>query len=393
MTVKAGVISYPGQAIAPNPPVSLRIPAGGRFRIPNGNFYFKIPPQSALQYLDKTSGLWRIQEAGLSGSPIQISSDGTNYRVINLSSTISGVNVTAPGATYAQANATMTFAAPTAGITATGYPIIGGSLTLAIGAQGANGNGAGGGQNYINPIVIIPEPLQYGALPGFGIGATATATVVAGVITAITAGFAGAGYQNLPATLTTKTITPEQFAADPDYWLNSPNITIIDSAGSNANIVPTVANGTSASGGVTGIVITEPGSGYTGTTIPAVTFGGGIGAGATGTALPSLSLTGVTFGGTNTGYTASALLISSDGNGTTVSTLNDEAVRPRPAQVVAPQAAGILGNAVIEDAGAGFQTVPLLKQVGNATADGSVNATFVAVVGGVTNTLILWQVG
>jgi len=67
-------------------------------------------------------------------------------------------------------------------------------------------------------------------------------------------------------------------------------------------------------------------------------------------------------------------------------------VQPREAWFTCTETAGALNAAVIEDAGIGFQTVPLAKQVGNATADGSVNATFVAVVGGVTNTVFFWQV-
>jgi hypothetical protein len=393
MTNQASQITFPGQAVSPNPPLTLVLPAGGSLLVPQGNFFLKVPPQSALQYLDSDSGLWRILEAGLSGSPIQISSDGSNYKVINLSSTITGANVTAAGTLYNQANAAVAFAAPSTGNTATGYPIVGGSLSFSLTATGANGVVGSGGSGYTNPIIIMPEPQQFGAANDFGISASLSATLTAGVISALTTIFAGAGYLNLPSTLTTKTITPTQFATNPDYWLNQTNIIIIDPTGTGANIVPAITNGTAANGGITGIVMTSNGSGYTGTTIPAVTISGTTGSGSTATALPSLALTGVTIGGTNTGYTASAELLSSLGNGTAIARVNDESILPRAAKVVVPQTAGVLSAAVIEDAGSGFQTVPLLKQVGNATADGSVNATFVAVVGGVTNTLILWQVG
>lgn len=393
MANKGSTISFPGQVISPNPPITLVVPAGGSVLVPNGNWLFKVPPQSALQYLDSDSGLWRILEAGLSGSPIQIASDGTNYKVLNLSSTITGANVTAAGTLYNQANATATFAAPSAGNTAAGYPIVGGSLSFSLTATGANGVVASGGTGYTSPVIIMPEPQQFGAANGFGISASVSATLTAGVISSLTVAFAGAGYANLPANLTTKTITPAQFAANPDYWLNTTNIIIVDPTGTGANIVPSITNGTSASGGITGIVMTNPGSGYSGTTIPAVTIAGTTGSSGTATALPSLALTGVTIGSTNTGYTASVELLSSLGSGTAIARVNDESILPRAAKVVVPQSGGVLASPVIEDAGSGFQTVPLLKQVGNATADGSVNATFVAVVGGVVNTLILWQVG
>jgi hypothetical protein len=352
-------ISYQGQSISPNALQSFQLTSGATYVIPYGVFLAKPGPQTAIQFKDYNSGLWKNFGSGPNDFPVYIGSDGTNYRAINLSGTINGATVTTPGTGYTQSGTTIAFAAPSSGVTATGTPIIGGSLTATV---------ISGGSGYVNPIVLIDPPQVGGGTPGLCIPATARVGLTAGVISSITFDFAGAGYVGIP------------------------NITILDAAGTGAVITAAIANGTATNGGLTGIVMTNYGSGYDGTHIPAITITGPTGSSATAaaTALPNLALTGVTVGGTNTGYTASVIVESSLG-----APLNifGDTVLPRPARATIAQSGGVLGTATIEDAGIGFQTVPLLKQVGNATADGSVTATFTAVVGGVNNTLTLWQIG
>lgn len=382
-----GQIGYPGQIASVNTPQTVTLLSGGQFMIPDGSFMLKIPPQCVLQYDDDNSGLWRITDAGPSNHPIQVTSDGSNFRVLNISGTIMGIGAITAGSGYAQSNTTLTFAAPNASnfpsVTATATPIIGGSLTFAVTL---------GGTGYTNPMIFIPQPASCGGTPELCIPANAhVATLSAGVIATLATDFAGAGYITAPNP-NTITYTPAQFAGLTQQQLQNINsIIIVDPTGSGAVITATIANGTPTSGGITGAIINNPGAGYDGTHIPAVTITTtGAGTGASATALPNMSLTSITVGGTNTGYTATALLESSLG---VVSAIYDEPVLPRPARARAAQSGGVLGTPVIEDAGSGFQTVPLVKQVGNATADGSVNATFVAVVGGVNNQLLYWQVG
>lgn len=371
MTVPGSSINYGGQPISPNAPQSVNLQSGGVWMVPNGNFILKPGPQSAVQWKDINSGLWRNLDSAYNNHPIPVESDGSNFRVINLSGTISGANITVAGTLYTQANSSISFGAPAAGTpsrTATGYPIIGGSLTFAV---------TNGGTGYSNPAFLIQPPQLCGAALGFGIPATlASCTLTSGVISSPTGGFAGAGY------------------------IAVPTVTVIDmvpsgvTPGTGAVITASIANGTPTSGGVTGIVMTDNGAGYDGTHIPTITVTSATGASGAATALPNLALKSVTVAGTNTGYSASVVGITNLGTvaGTPVP-VNDEFVMPRPGRFSAAQSGGVLGTPVIEDAGIGFQTVPLAKQVGNATADGSVNATFTAVVGGVNNTLLYWQVG
>jgi hypothetical protein len=382
-----GQIGYPGQFISPNSPQSLTLPPGGQWLVPCGVFMVALGAQSVLQWNDSNSGLWRTINCGASDRATQVASDGNNFRVINISSTIMGIGSITAGSGYAQSNTTMTFAAPNASnfpsITATATPIIGGSLSYTVTTAGTG---------YTNPMLFIPLPASCGGTPGLCIPATAHVSALSsGGISTIASDFAGAGYITAPLANTT-TLTPAQFQSIPQAQLNLMNkLILIDPTGSGAVITPAIANGTPASGGLTGAIITNPGAGYDGTHIPAVTITTtGSGSGASATALPNLSLTSITVAGTNTGYTANVMLESTLG---VVTAVYDELALPRAARARSAPSAGVLAAPVIEDAGSGFQTVPLIKQVGNATADGSVNASFTAVVGGVNNSLQYWQVG
>ena len=366
MTNQASRINYPGQAVSPNVPQTVNLQSGAIWYAPNGNFMLKLGPQSILQWFDVNSGLWRTTDSGPSTHPIPISSDGTNFRVMNISGTISGINITNAGTLYKTGD-TIAFGAPAAGTpsrTAKGTIIVGGSLTYTV---------TSGGTGYSNPMFIIQPPQLCGGVLGASLPAyIASCTLTSGVISSPTGGFAGAGYGT------------------------APTVTVVDAVpagvtpGSGAVITAAVAG----AGTVTGCVMTDNGAGYDGTHIPTVTFTTATGSSAAATALPSMALKSLTVGSTNTGYSASVVIETSEGSGAAaIAPLNDEFVMPRPARATATQSGGVVATPLIEDAGNGFQTVPLAKQVGNATADGSVNATFTAVVGGVNNSLLYWQVG
>jgi len=383
-----GQIGYPGQSTGVNLPQTVTLLSGSAFYLPDGSFMLKLPAQSVLQWKDTATGLWRVTDSGPSSHPIPVTSDGSNFRVLNISGTIQGIGSLTAGTGYAQATTTLTFAAPNASnfpaITATATPIIGGSLTFAVTTAGTG---------YVNPQLYIPHPTQCGGTPGLCIAANAhVATLTTGGIATLATDFAGAGYITAPLP-NTITLTPAQFQQLSQQELNLTNtLIIVDPAGTGAVITPSIANGTPTSGGLTGAIMTNNGAGYDGTHIPAVTITGA-GSSAAATAIPSMALQSVTVGGTNTGYTSSVIVETSLSAAGAISPIYDEPVQPRVGRVVAAQSGGVLGTPVVEDAGNGFQTVPLAKQVGNATADGSVNATFTPVVGGVRNILLYWQVG
>lgn len=362
-----GQIGIPGLAIAAqSQPQTVNLQSGAIWNVPDGSFILRMDAQSVLQWFDANSGLWRITDSGETNSPVQIDSDGTNFRVVNISGTILGANITNGGTGYATGD-TFALTAPAAGTpsrTAKGTMIIGGSLTYTV---------VSGGTGYSNPMFIIQPPQLCGGAYGLSLPAyIASCTVTSGVISAPTGGYAGAGY------------------------VQAPTVTVIDAVPSG--ITPgSGAIVTAAVGGAgiwKGTVMTDYGAGYDGTHIPTFTFTTVAGASAAATALPSMSLKSVTIGGTNTGYTSNVFVESSIGSGGVATVaLNDEIPMPRPARASSLTGGSVLGAFVVEDAGNGFQTVPLLKQVGNGTADGSVTGTFTAVVGGVNNRLMYWQIG
>ena len=387
MTDPGSRINYPGQPLSSvNVPNSVRLASGATWLVPDGSFVLKLPPQTAVQWQDSNTGLWHILDASWSNHPIPISSDGSNYRVINLSGTILGATITNAGTLYAQATTTLTFAAPVAGgITAAATPIIGGSLSFTV---------ATAGSGYTNPQLIVPPPQLLGGTPGLCIPAIAIPVLSAGVFSSITTNFAGAGYITAPGNVGTnaavpytQTITPAQFQSNPQYWLDQPNLIIVDPTGTGAYVTSAITNGTPLAGGLTGMIMTNNGALYDGTHIPAITVNTtALGSGATATALPSLSLTSVTVGSGGTSYTGTPIGISSLGAPVAVF---GESVLPRPARVTFGLSAGIINSTVIEDAGSGFQTVPAMGTLVNAGS----GATFTPVVGGVANTLIYWQAG
>lgn len=362
-----GQIAVPGLPIAgQNNPQTVGLQSGGIWTIPAGSFILRLGPVSVLQWLDTNSGLWRITDSGPSNNPIDVDSDGTNFRVVNISGTILGANITNGGTGYATGDS-FALTAPAAGTpsrTAKGTMIIGGSLTYTV---------VNGGTGYSNPMFIIQPPQLCGGAYGLSLPAfIASCTLTSGVISSPTGGYAGAGYVQAPTVTVIDAVPPG----------NTP--------GTGAVVTATVGG----AGIWKGTVMTDYGAGYDGTHIPTFTFTTVGGSSATATALPSMAVKSITVAGTNTGYTASAIIETSLTNGTAaVAALNDELPQPRNARAVAAQSGGVLGTPIIEDPGNGFQTVPLAKQVGNATADGSVNATFTPVVGGVNDRVLYWQVG
>lgn len=150
--------------------------------------------------------------------------------------------------------------ASAASLTATVVPL-GGVASIAVNT---------GGLGYTSAPTVTIDPPPVGGIP-----ATATATVVGGVVTAVTVVNPGSGYATAPSVTLT---------------------------GGGATTQAT-ATATLTVGAVTRVTIVAPGSGFL--TAPAITFvGGGGGTGATATAtITNGSISAITFTG-GTGYTS-----------------------------------------------------------------------------------------
>lgn len=352
MVDQSAKLSYIGQPISTSLRQTYSLSSGDIILLPPGSFFCQLGPQAVLQYFDSNDGNWHSFTSGAEESPFLIGSDGTNFRVINISGTIQGVTMTNNGSGYVLPP-TVTFAAPVAGgITATGAAITGGDLSFTV---------TQGGTGYTNPVVVISNPTNGNAVP-----ATATVTFTFnGAITAVTLVSGGCGYTSLPT------------------------VTVLDPTGSGAVITPVIVAADAQK--VLGVRITNPGSLYDGTHIPAVSFNvvsGGINA--AGTALPMMALQSVTTTAGGTGTSTTGVILSD--LGFVANNINTEPLQPQSAIATPVFAGGVVqASPAVQFAGFGFQKVPTLGLIQNGVP-ASVS-TLTAVVGGVSTWVSLLQVG
>lgn len=235
---------------------SIALTGGQIYMIPSGQWLVNLGPYTFLQYWDPVTHVWMIgQEPNLS-APFPISSDGSNYRLINLTGTVVGAVITNAGSGYTDgiyypagyeipgSHASLqlgTAAAPSVTFAS------GSGLTLALGNVIVGGCVAApptivdGGSGYTRvPTLVFDDP------PAGGVRASAVCLISGGAISVVSMVNQGAGY-----------ITP-------------PNVTVIpdpeDDTGTGAQITTALAG----SGGVTAITMAYNGSRMS--TVPAISF-------------------------------------------------------------------------------------------------------------------------
>ncbi len=186
---------------------------------------------------------------------------------------------------------------------------------------------------------------------GGGTGATATATVVNGVVTQITLNNRGSGYTSAPTvTLAASTgISSVTVTNAGTGYQTAPAVTFAGGGGTGAAATATVANGV-----VTGISLTNYGTGYTSN--PTVTL-----------ALPGIASVTVTNGGTN--YVTAPTITFAGGGGT-------------GAAATANVTNGVVTGITMTNYGAGYTSAPTVN-FANGRATGIV--TQIAVVNGGAN--------
>lgn len=350
MVDPSGRLPYQGQPISTALRQSYSLASGAGFILPAGQFFAQLGPQAVLQYLDSNDGMWHSFFSGQYETPFNISSDGTNYRIFNVSGTLQGLAITNQGTGYTAAPAITATAPAAGGITALMTGIIGGDLSFAVTA---------GGNGYTNPVAVITGQQGNGNM----VPATATvAFTFNGAITGVTLVSGGCGYTSLPT------------------------VTIIDPTGSGAVITPTIVS--ADAGKLLGVKVTNPGSGYSGTTIPTFTFAPASTTAATALMMMALQSVTTTAGGTGTSTTG---VIESD-LGFVANNVNTEPMSARPAFATPVFSGGVVqASPAVQDAGFGFQKVPTLGLIQNGVP-ASVS-TLTAVVGGVATWFSLIQMG
>jgi hypothetical protein len=393
-----------GPFVYGQPAVSLQMAGGAVWYPPAGNYMMSLGSQSVVQWFDPVQLLWRNLATGISSDPFDLSTDGYSWRIVNASGIVQGATITTAGS-GATVNGigtgvtgvTVTFgSAPSNGFAATAYPIIGGQIGSSITITQA-------GSGFLSPPLILIDPPP----PG-GIQATATCTInSSGAIGAVTVTNQGAGYTSVP-----NVYVMPQYATFPGIGVP------VNPAGPPANIIPPgligtnqppwlpninwgIAPGTTGalltagaltgSGTLTGIVITDYGVGYAGTTIPTITIsGGGIGGSPAATALMSMALSSVTITGAGTAYPSGSNNMFESNLGLVLaatSIINNNVVGPRCARGQANCSSTTVSSTVIEDAGFGFQKLPVLAVVQQSGTPATSQANLTAVTGGVTDVI------
>ena len=163
---------------------------GDAIVIPPGQQWVQQGPYSFSQYFDPINNIWRGFNTDRGADSGWVWSDGTNYRVANLTGCPVAAVVTAGGSGYVQSSTTC--AASTGG--STWQPIVGGMLSLTTISVAGSGYG-------VAPLLFIADP------PGPGVQATGYCTITGGSVSGITLTNVGAGYPTAPAAV----IVPSPF--------------------------------------------------------------------------------------------------------------------------------------------------------------------------------------
>ena len=260
--------------------------AGGTFFYPPAGMYLmQLDANTVVQWWDPIAWSWRgIAPVAAGGHILPISVDGYNYRVLNVTSTVTSATLGVAGSggtngigpTQTGTNLVVA-AAPAGGRTAQGYVIVGGSLPALSVAVAGSGFA-------VTPLILIDPP------PAGGIQATAVATLTAGgALASATLVNVGAGYTSLPNVYVVpqfpfypgaptapggasqpSAVPPGIIALmPPQKFAQGLQPAFPVTLGGLINFGAGVIGG---SGTLTGVVITDSGQGYT--AAPAISFSG-----------------------------------------------------------------------------------------------------------------------
>jgi hypothetical protein len=237
----ANAYSMSSNKIGLSPAQTYMIPAGDWIVMAAGTI-------SAIQWLDPQRQEWVNQMGPGVTLQMRVKSDGSDWRVNNLSDSAYAATVTAAGSGYVQGSTTVTAGTGNS----TWVPIVGGAV--------ATGSITAGGKGYtIPPLVLIPAP------PPPGVPATGIAVISGGTVTSITIVNAGAGYTVAPV----PTLLPVQ--NDPAFIAGSITNATATLTLTGAGTLTAVLLGNFGGPLTTAPTLTVAGAGTTGTvtTVPA----------------------------------------------------------------------------------------------------------------------------
>lgn len=250
---------------------ALALGSGETFLIPSGQWMVTPGPYSFIQVKDPVSRVWR-SISQTPNSSRYVSSDGTNYRVANLTGCALGATVTTVGSGYTNStvgsdgNLTNTNAIAVAASAGSSVwtAIVGGAINTSVTVATA-----GAGYTH-KPILLIEPP------PPGGVQATAVAVVSGGAITSVTVLDQGAGYQS------------------------APRITVVPDPRDTVTTEAALTTALTGSGTLTALLCTDHGTPLT--SVATLSFSGGGGSSAAATVVGCYALTGITVTDGGTGY-------------------------------------------------------------------------------------------
>ncbi len=350
--VLGGAVSGNTNDISLAPGESIPVPAG-RFIITAGKY-------CTVQYLDPVTTQWELlRDLDNNDTTYNVTSDGYNLRIANLTGCVVGAVVTNGGSgTYVQATTTVT---PSAG-TSTWQPIVGGAVNTTVSITAV-------GKNY-----SLPPYVFFDAPPAPGVQATAVATIGSGTITSIVVINQGAGYPVAPLI----SILPSPY--DVNFTAGTTPIT-------NATALCSLTG----TGSLTAVLLTNSGAAVASTMSLTVA-----GAGTTATVVPLFlqTVASASFTNVGAGYGAGSQLSSTGGFNTNTPAFTSPQISktgfvPRPVVASLVQSGGTFTSInTIYDAGL-FLSTPLSLPLTNGIA--TTISTIVFTMGSVNDTVRIQQ--
>jgi hypothetical protein len=203
-------MGYGAKTLA-NPSTAITLVSGQYSVLPSGQYMVTLGKYSVIQWYDPVSTTWRNLNTAYNGVPFFFSSDGYNYRIINLSGCVVGAVVTTGGTSNAAKNGfwpagsssttgvtmTTTAGGNAPALTAQFNVIVGGAVNTTVTVTA-------GGAGY-----VVPPYIQFSNPPTGGLCATGYAVLTAGAVSSVVVTNQGAGYTSAPSI----TVTP--VAGDP----------------------------------------------------------------------------------------------------------------------------------------------------------------------------------
>ena len=358
--------------------------------IPAGDWIVQAGSYSNVQVWDQQSYLWRYL-TGFDQVPYMISSDGTNYRVINTTGAPIGACITNKGsatpangfygfnqagspvtiingATTQAASAVLTATTPNSG---TWNLFVGGAVSTSVTITTA------GTAYTVAPTILVIPPASQGAQPF--IPATVTCTISAGAINAVTVTNQGAGYVAAPTLMV----------------VNAQG----DLTGSGAVLTPILL--ASSQNTVTAITQANPGNAAQ-ATVPSFTFSGTGSTGVAATVLMNLSIVSLAINAVGAAYGATQPTFTMAANTTALPTivltnpaielgLIGPSVQPVIESFSAAGGTMTASTAKVLFGGYGFYSVPTASVYGLNSIQTTM-ATWTVTAGGNKDTLFLYPI-